>query len=119
MTYPHEVTAVSIFIFLHNHKTDYLLTGYYLHDKQLTDQKAVDSSGSYEVRMCGVVYIVAVSTNHYGSVFPQGQFQTGCLININYLVMKINTFMNIKIFFNNKICRVSGTCIDWVQYYKL
>ena len=68
MTYPHEVTAVSILIFLHNHKPDYLLTGlyYYLHDKQLTDQKAVDSSGSYKARMCGVVYIVAVSTNHYG-----------------------------------------------------
>ena len=28
--------------------------------------------------------------------FPWGQFQTGCLMNINYLVMKINTFMNIN-----------------------
>ena len=54
-----------------NHKPDYRLTGLYydLHDKQLTNQKAVDSSGSYKerekiysmetgpcARTCGVVY---------------------------------------------------------------
>ena len=35
-----------------NHKPDYCLTGLYydLHDKQLTNQKAVDSSGSYKAR---------------------------------------------------------------------
>ena len=57
--------------FLINHKPDYRLTGLYydLHDKQLTNQKAVDSSGSYKeweklysmetgpcVCTCGVVY---------------------------------------------------------------
>ena len=41
-----------------NHKPDYRLTGLYydLHDKQLTNQKAVDSSGSYKARE-KVIYI--------------------------------------------------------------
>ena len=58
-----------------NHKPDYRQTGLYydLHDKQLANQKAVDSSGSYKeweklysmetgpsARTCGVVYCGSV-----------------------------------------------------------
>ena len=69
MSIDHEGTPTSVSPI--DHKPDYRLTSSYydLHDKQLTNQKAVDSSGSYKEReklysmeigpcmhTCGVLY---------------------------------------------------------------